>query len=159
MIYGTIIQKGEKYFTLLKKLFDSINNIQLNYKWLISNPECWDRDEDIQKLVENDYYILTGKELTDIVDKADAQWIWGTFSAFDPATPDEEILKYKLPENDCYPGFWKNPLTIQHPLAKIEIVAWDASLTLIFTKDFVLPESFRDFYPYAEDLEKVNEST
>ncbi len=159
MVYGTIIQKGEKYYTLLKKLFDSIDNIQLNYKWLISNPECWALDKDIQKLVEHDYYILTGKELTDIVDKADVQWIWGTFSAFDPATPAEEILKYKLPENDCYPGFWKNPLTIQHPLAKIEIVAWDACLTLIFTKDFELPETFKDFYPYAEDLEKLNELT
>ena len=158
MIYGTIIQKGEKYYTFLKKLFESIDNIQLNYKWLISYPECYPFDKDIQKTLEQEYCILPGKELTDLVNKEDFQWIWGTFSAFDPSTADKDILEYKLPENDMYPGFWKNPLTIQHPLAKIEIVAFDSSYTLIFTKDFTLPERFKEFYPLAEDLGLVNRS-
>ena len=158
MVHGTIIQKGEKYYTYLKKLFESIDNIQLHYKWLISYPECYSSDKDIQIMLENEYCILTGKELTNLVTTEDFQWIWGTFSAFDPSTPDTEILKYKLPENDMYPGFWKNPLTMQHPLSKIEIVAFDASYTLIFTKDFALPEKFKEFYPKAEDLELVNRS-
>ena len=158
MIYGTIIQKGEKYYTFLKKLFESIDNIQLNYKWLISYPECYPFDKDIQKTLEQEYCILTGKELTDLVNKEDFQWIWGTFSAFDPSTADKDILEYKLPENDMYPGFWKKPLTIQHPLAKMEIVAFDSSYTLIFTKDFTLSERFKEFYPLAEDLELVNRS-
>ena len=64
--------------------------------------------------------------------------------------------KNKLPENDMYPGFWKNPLTMQHPLSKIEIVAFDASYTIIFTKDFALPEKFKEFYPKAENLELLN---
>ena len=158
MVYGTIIQKGEKYYTYLKKLFESIDNIQLNYKWLISYPECSPSDTDIQKVLDNEYCILTGKELTDLVNKEDFQWIWGTFSAFDPTTSNEDILKHKLPENDMYPGFWKNPLTMQHPLSKIEIVAFDSSCTLIFTKDFALPEKFKEYYPKAEDLEIVNRS-
>ncbi len=157
MVYGTIIRKGEQAYTFLKKLFESIDNIQLNYKWLISYPECNTFDE-IQKIFDKEYCILTGKELTDLVNKEDFQWEWGTFSAFDPSTSDEDILKYKLPRNDMYPGFWKNPLTIQHPLAKMEIVAFDSSLTLIFTKDFALPESFKEFYPLAEDLELLNRS-
>lgn len=158
MVYGTIIQKGEKYYTCLKKLFDSLDNMQLNYKWLISYPECYPSDKDIQKQLNCEYCILTGKELTDLVDKEDFQWIWGTFSAFDPSLSDEEILKHKLPENDMYPGFWVNPLTMQHPLSKIEIVAFDSSCTLIFTKDFVLPERFKEFYPKAENLERVNKT-
>lgn len=115
-------------------------------------------DTDIQKVLENEYCILTGKELTYLVNKEDFQWIWGTFSAFDPSTSNEDILKHKLPENDMYPGFWKNPLTMQHPLSKIEIVAFDSSYTLIFTKDFALPEKFKEYYPKAEDLELVNRS-
>ena len=107
-------------------------------------------------MLENEYCILTGKELTDLVNKEDFQWIWGTFSAFDPCISNEDILKYKLPENDMYPGFWKNPLTMQHPLSKIEIVAFDASYTFIFTKDFALPEKFKEFYPKAENLELLN---
>lgn len=158
MIYGTIIRKGEKQYTFLKKLFESTKHIQLNYKWLISYPECYPEDKRIQALFEREYCILTGKELTDLVEREDYQWVWGTFSAFDPATSDEEILSYKLPENDMYPGFWQNPLTMQHPLSKMEIVAFDASYTLIFTKDFALPESFKEFYPEAEDLAMHNSS-
>ena len=158
MVYGRIIQTGEKSYTYLRKLFESIDNIQLNYKWLISYPTCYPYDKDIEKLFESEYCILTGKELTDIVNKEDFQWIWGTFSAFELSTSDEEILKYKLPENDMYPGFWKNPLTMQHPLSKVEIVAFDASYTLIFTKDFLLPRKFKEFYPQSEDLELINKS-
>ena len=158
MIYGTIIQKGEDYYTCLKKLFDSIDNMQLNYKWLISYPECYPLDPDTEKMFDCKYCILSGKELTDIIDKEDFQWVWGTFSGFAPATSNEDILKYRLPQNDMYPGFWKNPLTIQHPLAQMEIVAFDSSYTLIFTKDFELPEMFGEYYPEAENLETVNKS-
>lgn len=61
MVYGTIIQKGEKCYTYLKKLFESIDNIQLNYKWLISYPECSPSDTDIQKVLENEYYVASVK--------------------------------------------------------------------------------------------------
>ena len=102
MVNGTIIQKGEKHYTYLKKLFESIDNIQLNYKWLISNYECYPFDKDIKKILKNKYCILNGRELTDWVENEDFQWMWGTFSAFDPSTSEAEILKYKLPENDMY---------------------------------------------------------
>ena len=41
-------------------------------------------------------------------------------------------------------------------VSKIEIVAFDASYTFIFTKDFALPEKFKEFYPKAENLELLN---
>ena len=158
MVYGRIIRKGEKYYTYLKKLFDSIDNMQINYKWLISCYECYPANRDIKKTLGNEYCILSGTELTELVNKEDFQWIWGTFSAFDPGTSDEDILKYKLPENDMYSGFWHNPLTLQHPLSKIEIVAFDSSYTLIFTKGSILPAKFEKVYPEAEDMEYVNNS-
>ena len=158
MVNGIILRKGEHAYTYLKKLFDSIAPLPLTFKWLISYPECYPQTKEIQTRLDCNFCILSGKELTDWVNQEDFQWIWGTFSAFDPSTADKDILEYKLPENDMYPGFWKNPLTIQHPLAKMEIVAFDASFTLIFTKDFTLPERFKEFYPLAEDLELVNRS-
>ena len=33
-----------------------------------------------------------------------------------------------------YDGFWKNPVSIQHPLAELEIVAWDSTLTLLISR-------------------------
>ena len=156
MVHGIIINKGEAYYTYLKKLFEAIDNIQLNYKWLISYPQCYPCDKETSELLNGDYCILTGREFTDLVDKEDFQWIWGTFSAFDPSISDDKILNYKLPENDMYPGFWMNPLTMQHVLSKIEIVAFDSSCTLLLAKDLILPDTFYDFYPKAENFELYN---
>ncbi len=156
MVYGVIIEKDEKFYTHLEKLFCALDNMQQNYKWLISNHECWPSTPSIQEILKNEYCILSGQELTDIANTEDFQWIWGTFSAFEPDVSNEDILKHPLPKNDMYGGFWELPLTMQHPLAKIEIVAWDATLTLIFTKDFSILETLKKFYPKAEDLEIHN---
>ena len=156
MIQGVIIKKGEPYHTDLYKLLDSLDGLYLNYKWLVSHTECFAAiDKATLDLFENKSVILSGEDLMAAAKKTHQFW-WGTFSAFDPSVSDEEILKYPLPENDMSPGFWKLPLTIQHPLAKMELVAWDASLTLVITKDVALPEKFRQFYPLAQDLAEYN---
>ncbi len=157
MTHGTIIQKGERYYTHLKKLFESIGNAQLNYKWLITYAECYPSDEETARLFENEYVILSGHELTEIIENEDFQWIWGVFSAFDPSVSDYDILKYKLPDSE-HRGYWENPLALQHPLAEMEIAAFDSSYTLILTRDTALPDSFKTFYPDAEDLSILNES-
>ena len=41
MVYGAVNRKGEKYYTYLKKLFDAINNKQLDYNWLITDCTCY----------------------------------------------------------------------------------------------------------------------
>jgi hypothetical protein len=79
---------------------------------------------------------LTGQELSDIVYEHDYQWIWAVLSGFDKSMKIDEILKYPFPYADGYPGFWKTDLSIQHPLAKVEIVAWDSSSTLFITKNY-----------------------
>ena len=155
MIQGVMIVKGESYHTDLYKLLDSLDGLYLNYKWLVSNTECIAIDKAINDLFENKYIILSGEALMAAAEKTHQFW-WGTFSAFEPSVSDEEILKYPLPENDMYPGFWKLPLTLQHPLAQMELVAFDASLTLVLTKDIALPEKFRQFYPLAQDLAEHN---
>lgn len=38
---GVIINKGESYYTDLKKLSLALNNEQNNYNWLITNCECY----------------------------------------------------------------------------------------------------------------------
>ncbi len=157
MVYGIIIDKDDKWHTNLQKLFAAMKNEQLNYKWLISHYDCYPLKPSLKYLLDHEYeyLILSGKELTELAEEG-FQWIWGTFSAFDPSVSDEEILNHSLPRNDCYKGFWKLPLTIQHPLAKIELVAFDSTLTLAFTKDRQLFETIKETYPLAEDLEVYN---
>ena len=41
MVYGAINEKGERYYTDLNKVFDFINNKQVEYNWLITDCDCY----------------------------------------------------------------------------------------------------------------------
>ena len=75
---------------------------------------------------------------------------------FEKDVPLEKVLEYPFPEADGYGGFWHNPITMQHPLAKIEIVPWDSGLTLFFSKDKELVQKVRCGFPQSEDLTAYN---
>ncbi len=154
---GLILEKGEECFTLLKNIFDSINNIQKEYNWLVSGYECYPQNIEYSKKLSGEYCWMTGDELTNVCKNEDCQWIWGVFSGFHKSVNKEDVLKNKLSQADGYTGFWQNPISIQHPLAEIEIVAWDSSLTIIISKDDNIIEEFRKKNLLAEDLEKYNE--
>ena len=46
---------------------------------------------------------------------------------------------------------------MQHPLAQIEIVAFDSSLTLFLSKENTSVDQFRQAFPQSEDLREYNE--
>ncbi len=156
MIYGAILEKGEKYYTYLNKILNGTNNIQKNYNWLISDCTCYIPPSETEKLLSKEYCFISGERLTEIA-KENFQFVWAVFSGFDKNISEEEILKYKLPYADGYAGFWENPLSIQHPLADIEIVAWDAALTLVLSRDKEIINKFRKAFPLSEDLLLYNE--
>ena len=68
----------------------------------------------------------------------------------------DEVKKYDLPYADMYRGFWEEEISIQHPLATVELVAWDSSLTLFISKEDTLVEKFRSEFPLSVDLEAYN---
>ena len=158
MVYGVIDEKGEKYYTHLKKVFDAIGNKQLDYNWLITDCECYPSDPEINELFSEEYCWISGEKLTDIVTTDDFQWIWAVLSAFEKSVSLDEVLKYELPYADGYKGFWEKPLTMQHPLAKIEIVPWDSSLTLVFSDNREIVDSFKSYYQGSENLENYIDS-
>ncbi len=153
MVYGAINEKGEKYYTDLKKVFDAINDKQKEYNWLITDCVCYPNNQEIQELLNKEYCWLSGEELTKIVNHEDFQWIWAVLSGFDKSVELSEVLKYDLPYADGYTGFWKKPLALQHPLSKIEIVPWDGSLTLVLSEEKEIVDSFMESFPYSERLE------
>lgn len=120
---GAILEKGGECFTLLKNIFNSIDNIQKEYNWLVSGYECYPQNIEYLKKLSGEYCWMTGDELTDICKNEDFQWIWGVFSGFHKSVDKEDVLKNKLPQADGYTGFWQNPISIQHPFAEIEIIA------------------------------------
>lgn len=146
MVYGAVNRKGEKYYTYLKKLFDAINNKQLEYNWLITDCTCYPNNPKTDDMLRKDYCWLTGEELTDLVAQEDFQWIWAVLSGFDKNVELSDVLKHDLPYAEDYEGFWSKPVSMQHPLAKIEIVPWDSSMTMIFSDDKGIIDSFRAAY-------------
>ena len=155
MIYGVLIRKGERYYSYLRKLFSALNNMQVQYKWLLSNYECYPQDSDLKEMLAGRYLVLDGEQLTDLVNKEDVQWIWGIFCGVDPAISDEELLASLPSQQDAFKGYEHLPLAMAHPRSKIEIVAVDSSYTMILTKEFSILETLKKSYPCAEDLAVV----
>jgi hypothetical protein len=151
-----ILDKGEHYYTHLLKVFQAIGDEQIKYNWLITNFECYPEDEEVIELFSKEYVWISGEQLTEIIHKDDFQFIWGVFSGFSKGTTLAEALNYDLPFADGYEGFWVDNVNIQHPLADIEIVAWDSSLTLLISKDDDLVDKFSHSFPLSTNLSEQN---
>lgn len=156
MVYGAIVEQGEKYYTDLGKVFRAIENEQIHYNWLITDCVCYPRDAEIDRLLAQKYCWLTGEELTKMVEKESFQWIWAVLSGFEKDIELSEVLKYPLPYADGYEGFWQNPISMQNPLASIEIVPWDSSLALILSNNQLVIEKFMKGFPLSESLKSYN---
>lgn len=154
---GVILNKGEKGYSYFKQIFDKITVLSADYNWLISYPECYPNDRELEKKMRKKYLWISGKEIKDILCLDDFQWVWGVLSGFPQKILLEDVLKYPLPYADGYSGFWENPVTLQHPLAEIEIVAWDGCCTLCIAKERLIIDEFLTVYKQAENLEKYNE--
>lgn len=154
MVYGAINEKGEPWYTQMGKVFEAIHNKQNDYNWLITDIDCV--PQKIEAQYNGDYCWLTGEELTKLVAEDDWQWVWAVLSGFDKSIDVSEVLNYPHPCANGYEGFWINPISIQHPLAAIEIVAWDSSLTLLFSKQEKLVKDFLAFFPFSQDLASYN---
>lgn len=154
---GLVIKNGEKYYTFLKKLFISINDIQTNYNWLITGHECYPQNDKYTKMLSAKYCWMTGDELTKMIEDEDFQWIWGMFLAFPKDISQQSVLKYGLPKANGYEGIWKNPITILHPYAEIEIVAWDSSMTIFISKKDEIVELLQRNNTFALDLQEYNQ--
>ena len=171
MVYGVIDKDSCRYYTYLKAVFEAIENKQSDYNWLITDSEIVAHSDKLDALNTNvhwqykngkpvavpapDYYFLSGEDLTSIVTEDDSQWIWGVLSGFEKSIPLDEILKYPFPEADGE-GFWKNPPSIQHPLASIEIVPWDSSCVLLLSTEKEIIEKFKKAFSKCQDLSEYN---
>lgn len=148
MIYSAEDRKSEKYFTFLPKLFDVIDNAQLKYNWLITACEF-----NVPNPIEDEYFAkgycwISGEELTDIVREKEIQWIWAILSGFERDIPLEKVMTHPLP--DFIDG--EEICSIIHPLAKVQIIAFDSSATQIFSTEEKLVSKFRAGYPQSEDI-------
>ena len=151
MVYGAILDKGERFYTDMSKVISALNGRVKDYNWLVTD---YDFNEDF--LIDGEYGFFTSEEFIKFANKPYFQWIWAVVSGFRKEIQLDEILKYPLPYANGYRGFWQNPLSIQHPLAEVEIVPWDSSLTLFISKHKDLVDMFRRAFPLSRDLAEYN---
>lgn len=148
-------EKDCEGYTLIKEV---LMNLELNmkeYNWLITDIEAYPQSNEINNFInDKSYVILSTKELMNILNKEDFQWIWAVFSAIPSEYTKEEILQYELPYiqpiDKEYNPFGGNP-KIQHPLAEVEIGAWDSSGMFIVTDDESLLRKFKIHYPLSKE--------
>lgn len=152
MVYGAINRKGEAYYTDLNRVLHAIGYRHKDYNWLITDCVCYPQNPAIAEMLSQDYCWLSGEQLSDLVMAENFQWIWADLCAFDRGIALAEVLQYELPRADGYDGFWQMPLTMQHPLAEIEIVPWDSSMTLLLSRRKDIVDNFRNYYPESENL-------
>ena len=122
-----IYKDKNDFNTNMYKLLQEFKIKDLNYKWLITDIET-----NKEELSNKEFIIIMHQDLIKLLENnKDIQWIWAVFSAIPSKYSDDEILKYKFPyiiEN-------KNiNITIQHPLAEIEIDCIDSSYAKIIFK-------------------------
>lgn len=66
----------------------------------------------------------------------------------------EEVLKYKLPNADGNDRIWQNPVSMQHPLSLMEIIAWDSSMTIFISRSDDIIDRIEKSNLLMKDLEE-----
>lgn len=145
---GVMLKKiASGYFTDMREIFDSLDQVQLGYNWLLSDYEC--NSYPAEMPFNQPFVWLSGAELTRIISAQKIQFIWGTFSAFDPLVTVEEVLAYPLPCGDGNAEIWLPEAAIQHPLAQVEMISWDSSYFLLRARSNELIQQFQQAFPQA----------
>lgn len=152
---GVFMSKGFRGHTMLNDfLFPAFTQELMSRNWLISNRECSHYPDERIKF-RSEYNWLDGKELLDIISTHQIQFIWAIFSGFPKPVPFDAVVKYDLP-NHGYTGYWKSPISIQHPLADMEIAAWDSSYTTLISANENFIKEFVSHFSQCEDLGQHN---
>jgi len=156
-MYGLLIEKMKSgYFTNLKEVLDVLGNNVKNYNWLLSYYDCSIYPS--EKIPFAELFVwLSGNELANILEEHEIPFIWGVLTSYEKGISLNEVMQYPLPYADGYEGFWKPEVTMQNPLAEIEIVPWDSSVLLIISKSKGIICKFAEEYPDSIDLAKNNE--
>jgi len=139
-VKGVILRKGERAYSYFSGVFSAIFPAVVERNWLITGYENYPEALEPYggKLGREAFFWVPGERLEEIVRQQDYPWYWGVLSGFKREVPLHQVLSYGLPYADGYTGFWKNPISIQHPMAE------------------AIAQVFRNAYPRSEDLETYN---
>ena len=141
-----------KYYTFLKEIMLALDLVDKDYWWLISDIEAYPRKSETKELLnQNSHLLLTAKELVEILEKDDFQWIWAVFSVIPFEYQKEDILKYDLPYVENIEAGKYNPYLdepkLQHPYSEFELYAVDSSYLFMITNNEEMITKFKRCFP------------
>jgi hypothetical protein len=141
-------------YTDLKTVFEVFGGREREYDWLLTELECNFPPE----LQDGGAWFFSGSDLSDLVRRQDPpiQFIWAVLTGFDRGTSVDLAHLDMVPDANGNPDFWRGAPRIQYPNARVELVCFDSSLTLLITEDADLTSRFRAGFPEAVDLESFN---
>ncbi len=160
MMTATILEGSSRMsvYTDLRLVFKAFGGRQTEFNWLLTDLDCNFYPPEFQANSQPARQLwLSGAELTRLVEQHDIQFNWAVLSGFArDVNIDLDHLDIE-PYADGNPTFWTSSTKIQHPLAKVELVCWDSSATLLLSLDEDLTARFRTFFPEAVDLKAYNQ--
>lgn len=153
--FGAILERGERFYTDLSRVFRGIGGFPAGYHWLITDMDLNMDDPNLYR----DYLWWDSEELSEFQKKFEPQWIWGMICGFPPGVSLEEVLRSPLPRCSNVGDaemYFHNPISMQHPLSEIEIFAYDSSAVYLLSRREEITKRFRAAFPLSEDLEAWN---
>lgn len=150
-VYGAIDGESLRSYTLLRDLLPAMEPVLKAYNWLVTDCVCNTVNRIADRIERMGYCWMTGDELVEFAKTDSTQFIGGVFSGFSKDTAPERVLEEELPVWE-QPGFWYEPLNLQHPLARVELVPWDSTYVLALSRDKDVIDRFRAALPKSEDL-------
>jgi hypothetical protein len=113
--------------TDLRLVFEAFGGRQCEFNWLLTDVELNRYPPRLRYHPDFglDTRWLSGTELSEIVEESDIQFIWGVLSGFRPGVTIDVTAPGTYPYADGNRALWEPNVSIQHPLAEVEIVCWD----------------------------------
>ncbi len=139
-----------------KVVFDALGPSVRALDWILANLECNYFPDGIRRTDEPQ--LLRGAELADLLDRESGnfQIIWGALVGLPPGIETVESCTRLDLQGEACTSIWGNPPRPQHPRSIVEVVCWDSTETVVFTRDESMAERFQRFFPEAVDLGEYN---
>lgn len=149
------------FHTDLRAVLHALGDVVHRLDWVLSDweaiGELTPARQALADIERGGARVVSGAALMAAVDEGEPlQVAWGVLSGFEPGTaPDPRALE-PYPYADGNAALWEPGVTLQHPDARVEIVCWDSSATLVLSHDPAVTARFRASFPEAVDLEGYN---
>ena len=158
-VVGTLLESAcarMPWYTDLAVVFDVLGGREREFDWLVTDLDCNDFPPELRS--RTDRYFFAGEALSRLVHSQPqpVQFVWAVLTGFEHGTELDLSALQVHPMAQDNPDFWSGEPRIQYPGARVELVCWDSTATLLLTADVDLTARFRAGFPEAVDLQGHN---